>query len=650
MFPRFRLFPLNTKLRWLPSQLSFLLILALVWGFTGCQNTPQQPTTPAPTSTLPSSTRTPPPTATAPPPSPTPAPTSSSGLPPLSFHEALPWNPPLPILHGVTDDAPTLQHVLQTLLAYEQEIWIAAWPPNFPADLPLPTQGWVALATYNHYGTQASWSLLLEAPSDPDSWQQAFEATLKQVQWQKAPRQALPSAGDSWCSPQRKWMVTFFADSLQEEHAIIRLTYQNNAAESYACQQNTSAVMKPPSNIPTLTPPPGTTPLNGEESGGDTENWLTHFRLRSPDGIQPLLTAFTRQLTQQGWQILSSASGNLQQGETAFIRVRQEGAEWPEANLLLFGENPLYDVWLWNGKVPKKPSPMPPPDHLPVLHGNTDNPVALRRALALSQWSPWNSATQPTQIWVRSAPSPWPLQILPQPPQAQWESVIHQTYTDENENWTFRFYISGSEEETQTMLEDLLAQTEWQRLSPNRIPDIELQWGFQPAPPEDNLLAHTFCHNGDASLIAEYEPAGENRVAVTWRLNAGPGLCHQMRTTQRDTYPLSVAPTLTLTLATDDTISLGGLSPRDNDFARGYVTYALWWSEHTLEEQRSRFAEQCVTQGWQILGEGSVGNALTWLQSTQTDSNNITWRASLIILEFSDQYDYGVLVIEPAQP
>jgi len=644
-----------------PKQLFLVafLLIGMVLSFLGCQSAPPTAaTTPEATVVQTTSTATPQPAPSAAPTSetqPTPAEMNVPPLPPLPTDAALSWGAPLPVLHGAVDDAQALQQTLQTMLSSERALWVAAWPENFPKDLPLPPQGWLVLVTYGRYDVTEEWSLDLDVPADKASWQQAFEEVLQQAGWQKAPNPAfgafLPSErGEAWCDPQKAWNLTYFAGVQDETHTLAHLIYQHGASQDIGCSSESADMFSgQPKDFPALQAPPGTVPLSGEESGGGPQNWVAHQRFRSPAGLQPLVEAFTEQLVQQGWQLQAVAAGSLWEGEVAFARGHREGDTWPETALLLLGKAPLFDVWLWGSvTLPRPPAPLPP-GHLPELHGAIDNPVALRRALALSQWNPLAGVSS-VQIWVGEAPDPWPASDLPQPPQAQWESATREVYPDEGEYWTLRFRVPGATDDVQEALEDLLIQAGWQPLALEAFPGFSAgELGFQPMFPEDNLLAHTFCRDHTVGLSMITGPAGEHSVAVTWHYSTGPGPCRQMRASPPDVYPADAVPALILSLASGDTISGGGLSPLGFDFTEGYIADAFWWSDRTPDDQRASFIDQLTAQGWDVRGRGALLDDLVWIQGVQTDTDGVTWLASVVVSRVGEDYFWGVLTVAPAE-
>ena len=645
-----------SRLRWAVFAVFFLLSM----GVGGCQNAPQTAAVTLETTDAPSPTSLPvvspsPASARQPTAQPQPAAVFATPLPPLPTDAALSWEAPLPVLHGAVDNAAALRQTLQAMLSYERALWVAAWPEDFPTDLPLPPQGWLVLAAYGRYDVEEEWSLYLDVPADKASWLQAFEVVLQQAQWEKAPNleptMFLPAdKADAWCDPKGEWMLTMFAAAQGEKHTLAHLIYQHAPAPNLGCGPESMGMFAgPPKGFPTLKAPPGTVALSGEESGGDPQNWVARRRFRSPDGLQPLLESFTEQLAQQGWQIQAMAAGTLWEGKAAYARGHREGDVRPDVGLLILGETPLFDVWLWSGDVPPMPPAPPGPGDLPELHGNTDNPVALRRALALSQWQALNPGVTSVQIWIGEAPDPWPVPVLPQPQRAQWASTMRKVYPDTGEEWTFRFRVPGTVEDVQEALKDLLAQAGWEALSSDAFslpPDAQM--GFLPAVAQDNLLANTFCHDGPATLMVEYASADAHSTLVTWHYVSDPGPCRQMRMMGPGGMPMIAAPVLTLTLAPDDVISNGGLSPWGYDFSKGYLAHAFWWSYHALDDQQAAFADQFAAQGWVVRGQGMLGEDLVWIQGTKDDEGGKTWRASVTVLRVGEGYFWGVLTVTSA--
>ncbi len=625
-----------------------IIILGALLVLAACQGPPRA--APSPTSPPASLTARPPSPWPSPSPSPTPSPTpiptpapSPTPALPLFAPTAAPIGKALPTLHGALNDVAALQTALfQTQIA-TNDLWVAAWPSGFPADLPLPPQGQLALAAHSLYENQEDWHLDLSASQPPKAWLQAFTAALQRAGWKQA---ALPwgepsplppgSQYAAWCGPQQRWQVEIFAVPTGESHTLAFLTYTHAAPEDLNCQPTAMSPLPPP-GLPTLN-----FPLSGSinTSGGGSRGWITHQQIRAPEGLQPALENLTQQLVQQGWKIQSVLAGQMSEGKIAVVRATKADAPWPQAMLLLMGKAPTFDLWLWAGKIRPQP-PAFPAMPVPALHGRTDDPLALQWALALSAWRPY---TTPPQIWVGQPPTPWPLENVPQPSQAQWGTATRETYAPDDIEWDLRFLVPQTAKQAQSAFQELLHRAGWKRLPQSAILPPEARVGFAPPQKTPPWPSDTFCYGLQASLTATYQSSEANGTAVTWRFIPRAGLCAR----HGINMPEIAAPQVLLRLAPGSPLSDSGLEPRGHSFANGYTANAFWWSDRTPAAQIAFFGDQFAKQGWQINGQGRLNDQAAWLQATLTDTQGAAWRADVAVVVLGQQEAYGVLTVSRA--
>ncbi len=638
----------------LPKRFPFLLfvlsgVLAVVMA--ACQAAPQA--SPSPTgspmatatvrpSPVPSATPTVPPT-----PAPHPSPTVPRPFPPLPKDATLPWDsPPLPALHGALDNPAALRQALQESLRYDLEAWVAAWPEALPTEVPWPQEGWLVLATREYMPYGDGWSLYLDIPQAADAWKEAYQALLQQQGWKQAPSEGgglgVQRVEIRWCSPSEDKEVSFVVATVEPGHAVARVSYQpREKGEGLPCEPS-PLIVQPPKDAPALQVPEGTRAVEGEGSSGGPGEWVFKRRFSSPQGIAALVGGFSRQLSAQGWQILTQAQAKMNEGEAAVIRASKKDASLPNAMLLVVGKAPLFDVWLWNGVVGMQPS-APPRLASPDLHGRTDDVLALRRALALSHWDPYFA--KPREVWVATAPSSWP-QGVPRPPEATWRQVQKTVYPDDSRSWKIIFSVPQSPAQAKSALGNLLAAAGW-KATP--FPQMEAdEAGF--VPPSPPVHFDLFCGAGSASLMANYTKTPSGHTRVQWEFSTTSHACLSGGR-WHDRAQAHSAPIVQLVLGSKVQESGGGLSLIGNEgFSRGYVAYSSWWAGLSPAAQGKAFAGQLQAKKWQMTGQGALGEVGYWLQAIYTAPDGRRWHADVVITIIDKQYTYGVLRVLPATP
>ncbi len=631
-------------------------LLLLVLGMTACQASPPSSPASSPSAVMPSPTLPlhPSPTTVPTKPSPQPSPTATtqpSPLPLLPPQADLPWNTPLPILSGAVDDPHALSLALQnTLGPLTKRAWIAAWPPEFPADFPLPSQGWLVLATQSNYPDTTQWTLYLDIPTDIAAWEADTANQFRSAHWEIQDNPGFTfQNGDymAWCNADATQSVEIFSAELSSEHTIAQLFY-NTASQSPAPGCISAPPFQfPPDAIPTFQNPPDVWALGGEQGGGDQFNWTITQSFHSAKGIQPLSTSFTQQLSDQGWEVQTTLTGNLDDSEASLVLAHNANSAWPHAAMLIVGHKPRYHLWLWIGVIPSQKKVYPDLENRPTLHGQTEDAMALRRALALAVWSAQPLA-KPPHVWVAEAPDPWPIDILPHPPQAQWEDAKMITYPDGQTSWTLVFILPGTKDDVSQRMQALLTQAGWRPLQ-TVIPDITTgEAGFQPALFGDSFLNNTFCdQKGESDLGASYQTEGKN-TRVFWSVTRQPGLC-QRRAGPPNPIKEAGAPVVSLSLPPKSMPNLGGESPLEDDFTNGYTTQTLWWSDLSLKEQLASFAQQLEAKGWQTQTT-TWDDQLGWIHGTMTDQHGITWQVDVLITPLAPHYFWGTLMVSKASP
>ncbi len=626
----------------LPLIVSAALLLAACQP--AAQETPSSPPPPTATATPhPSPTPRPSPTATAPSPTPRPAsPTPTPPLAPLPQNTSFVWGKAFPAPQGNPDDLQALQDALRISMKYESDVWVASWPARFPTELPLPQQGWLVFAAYSPYGAdQGSWRLGFEIPAAAQAWQEAFASALEKAGWRRAPQHGPAEwepSGGTWCNAALTWALDISAVAMDDAHAVGIVAYQSTMPEASECAASPLPTAPlPPKGFPVLKGPHGEA-LFDQGGGASPGEWENAAIAHSPQGIAPLMQGFVQQLTDQGWHVQSTAAGGIGDAEAGFVRASKEDHQWPRLAVLVLGRAPDFHVWLWGGKIPKAPVVFEE-GHLPVLHGRLDDVATLRRALALAQQPIYPNV--PAQNWVAAPPSPWPLNTLPRPRQAQWKLALHARYPHGDDHWMLTFVLPKSPTQARADLRALLRPRGWMLLEMPQNGDASL--GFLSPPPPPEQQADMFCYGNDVYLTANYVTyKTQNDTLGTWEFSSQADICRYNHGTAPDMVPPFSGPHVLLQIPQGDSLSSGGIIPSQLGFANGYSVTSTWWASKPLADEIADFAAQMQQQGWQIAGRDTLGEDAAWLHATRK-MGLFHWRADVLVGLIGDRYVYGVL-------
>ena len=630
---------------WHKGRISLVVVLAaLLLAACGASSRATLTTPPTASSAAPTDTATPLPSPTPPPHLPTPtalSPTPTPPLPLLPQNISFVWGKSFPELQGNLNDSQALRDALRISLKYDSDVWVAAWPKRFPTDLPLPRQGWLLFAAYSPYGARyGSWHLGFEIPTAAKNWQEDFATVLEKSGWHRAPKRGqaefLPSGG-IWCNADLTWSLDVNATSLDDSHAVGVLSYRGTEPTESECNTPTPPAGPQPEGFPILKSPDGTTDIYG--GGGGTGEWMVHARLRSIDGISPLMQAFAQQLNAQGWQVQSNDAGSFGDEQAGFLRAYKEDKKWPQVAVVVLGKVPYFQVWVWGGKVPKPPVAFDEKS-LPALHGKLDDVAVLRRALALAQWFAYPT---PAQTWVASPPSPWPLKTLPKPKQAQWKLAVHAIFPDGDDHWKLTFVLPESPAQAKADLRNLLHPLGWTLLKqPSVGGDTSL--GFVPPPPPPEQMGDMFCYGDDVYLTANYAEFQAKETLVTWEFSSQADICRYNHGFAPDIVPPFGGPHLILQVPQGDTVSLSQVVPAQLGFANGYSVTSTWWAEKSPEDEIADFAVQMRKQGWQVVEQNGLGENAAWLYATLADKTTSSqWSADVFVGSVGGRYVYGVM-------
>ncbi len=627
------------------ERISLAVILAALL-LAACGASPRATLTAPPlTSTaIVADTATPFPSPTPLPPSPspsptTPSPTSTPPLPLLPRDASFLWGKSLPELKGNPNDLQALQDALRISLKYDSDVWVAAWPERFPTNLPLPRQGWLLFASYSPYGAeQGSWRLGFEIPAAAKAWQGDFLSVLQKAGWRRAPQHGPAEwgpSGGSWCSADLTWTIDVNATAVDDSHAVGIVSYQSTEPEESDCAAPEVPLYGPvPDGFPTLKTPDGKAEIYSGGGGGGGE-WSIDGPIHSADGISPLMQSFAQQLTAQGWKLQSIATGGLGDEQAGILRAHKEDKKWPQVTVLVLGKTPDFHVWVWAGKIHKEPVDFE--EVLPVLHGRLDDAAALRRALAVVQWFAYPI---PSQNWVASPPSPWPLKTLPKPKQARWKLATHAVYPNGDDHWMLTFVLPESPEQAKADLRNQLHPIGWTLLKTPEGGDTSL--GFVPPPPPPEQIGDMFCYDDDVYLTANYAEFQGNSTLVTWEFSSHADICRYGHGTAPDVAPPFSGPHVLLHVPQGDWLSSGSLIPSQLGFASGYIVTSAWWARKPLKDEIADFAAQLQEQGWQVTGQNVLGRDAAWLHATLKNAL-FHWSADVFIGVIGGNYVYGVI-------
>ena len=631
---------------WGRKRILLFLVLGIALLLAACQPSPEAKSTvqtPTPPIAVATGTTAPLPSPTPLPPSPTPtalSPTSTPPLPLLPQNASFVWGNSFPELKGNSDDIRALRDALRISLKYDSDVWIAAWPEKFPSDLPLPRQGWLLFAAYSPYGARyGSWQLGFEIPAAAKNWQKDFASVLEKAGWHRAPKRGpaefLPSGG-IWCSSDLTWALDVNVTAVDDSHAVGVLSYQGTEPAESECNAPTVPAGPQPKGFPTLKSPDGTTDIYG--GGGGTGEWMVHGRLRSSEGITPLVQAFAQQLNAQGWQVQSTAAGGIADEQAAFLRAHKEDKNWPQVAVVVLGKAPYFQVWVWGGEIPKSPTVFDE-GRLPALHGRLDDAAVLRRTLAVAQWFAY---PMPAQTWVASPPSPWPLKTLPKPKPPRWKLAVHAVFPDGDDHWKLTFVVPESPAKAKSDTRDLLRPFGWTLLKTPEGGDTSL--GFVPPPPPPEQIGDMFCYGDDVYLTANYAEFQGKGTLVTWEFSSQADICRYGHGFAPDIVPPFGGPHLILQVPQGDAISFSQVEPDQLGFANGYSVTSTWWAKKSPEDEIADFAAQMQKQGWQVVEQNALGRDAAWLHATLADKPTSShWSADVLVGLVGGSYVYGVM-------
>ncbi len=634
----------------------FVLWLVLLTACQGAKTTPAPtaaPTTSPPTATAPAPTPTPPPpTATAlPQPTPTPTPILQGPLPVLPPDAAMPSAGTFPILHAANDDPTALQAALQALNSSGviSDLWVAAWPPDFPArEVPLPASGQLVAATLDAQSEADVWTLYLVASSEAQPWANALSAAFQQAGWQTMPAPPEMFGGyaieQAWCHD--AWGAGDAVMPLGQGRILVSLSYVHNLTPHQPPDLCAPAfIQQEPNFAPHLQAPPGLQPPTSMSSGGDGTTWQTTADFRSPNGLQPLVEGFQRQLRAQGWQLNAITSGTLGLGaEGALLQGSRTDTDGRPLHLvvMVWGKAPDYHLWLMAGVQPTVRAVRPPQSVR--LHGQLNDPRLLQRALAVLAFSP--GMAQPPEIWIGAPPTPWPFEALPQPEGARWVAAEKSVFAGEpnTAHWSLffaRFGYSPSTLAEQTA--SLLRKAGWRVMPPAR----EVEPGFFPDVSDATLHTTLFCTDGAfLSQTTQRGQPNEQRVRVTWNLTLSPRGCSRNHPPP-PTFP-GQPPMVQLYLLPGAVPTTGGTSI--DRVQGGYLTHLIWFSDRPLDEQMADFRRQMQQQGWEPKAASSLGDDTAWALLTHNDRGR-PWDAQVIVIHSAGREFIGLLrVARPTAP
>ena len=567
-----------------------------------------------------------PPTPTPQPAHPTAQPTALAPLPTLSPNAQLPWGAPLPTFHGATEDAEALwagREAIAPLLSHG-EVWLAQWPPSLPADLPLPSQGWLDMAVHFPNLDGENWALLMEADVPAQEWLSAYEEALTAAGWE---RDTVPWSGgiqagtvmEPWCFPEAHTMLSVRVAPLGDKHTVIALNFMHPEDPSHpVCfkQQAEVGGGSPPrsaSMLPTLQLPQDVRAPGFGSEGGDSSSWAQERTLETSRTLPSLMDAFLPQLKDQGWQPDTPHFAAVNGRERAYLRANRtddEGHTWM-LHLYLEGETPHYRLWLQVMRPPEGPFSIRETPSTEAWHGQHEASLLLR-ALALAHWTTGGDMT-PSEIWIAQAPTPWPFQTLPQPQGATWVVAVHGPHYGASNRWEMVFRLPQAPSQAEETLAQTLTAAGWQDTGSD---DTPLSRGFLDAQSaEDNPHAtHLFCsRDGAWGLQEALFPTDDGGTRVSWSI-LPPEVCAPGGPLAGD--PWAEAPALELTLPQGARMlsGAGGGGATSADWQET----ALWISPVSMDEQARAFAEQMQAQGWDDVASGALDDALVWVSGQQT--------------------------------
>ncbi len=622
-----------------------LVALGFLLGCTA-PTTTARPTPSAPPPTIASSpsvlrpTTTPLPTATAAPAHPTVPP--KSRLEPLPTDVPLPQSGALPELHAVADPT-VLQKVLRVFHRGAEAVWVAQFPEDFPADLPLPSQGWLGAAVHLFQGDLTEvWTLFIEAAVPPAEWLQAWEARLQTAGWTLSGGGPMAGGGfrpvdvqtKAWCPPpSQDWAVDVLLFTSTEDYTVARLSFvRGPGAHMGLCGDE--RMLMPDVLLPVLTPPPGVRMDSAAHTWGGSTSAATQTGLESPDGLEPVVTAFRAQLAQQGWDIQGTSSGPLFDGEGVHLwGVRKDPVRGLlRLDVLIWGNRPRYQAYMRVGALPRvKRPPIPTADEWPRLLGQTENAAALKRALILSlgERSVFSGRMA---LWVGRMPEPWPLPHLPQPQErlllAQFEAELPGTHSGN----MWRFVLEPQDPaRALEMWHNALPQYGWQPM-PRERRDQEWMPGlvFEGRIPVSESLV--FCAQGEAGPLSLVLWAEGDLLFLEHLERVGP-----CAVTSPPPMMGGMAgwPPLRLTFPDPQAwpYAGGGGSADVDAVVQTTLVYTTMPTDTILEGLLGQLRDQ----GWQVTGQGNLEDNLYW-GVAESEGEGGSWRVRLLLFPVQESW------------
>ena len=648
-----------------------MLLLLLAWGalLTACNRAVTAPTTQpaaevptraapasaasAPTtSPLASPTRTPAPTATARPVTPTarPAP-AEEGL--------------LPVLYGRLDDPEALTRALEVGDFYAPgEMWIASLPPHWPEVLPLPTVGEPLLTERLTYGPDEAWSVLWHAPdADIEAWWQAYHDALAAAGWTAGPDFPPPGGGfappgmtgywDWLCSPDGTWTLNLEALAA-DGTTWARLGFHQNPAEGGGPCGDEAHASQPDGLLPSLTLPAGARLLS--QSGGGSamlgsENQVT---FETSLDLAEVVASFTAQLQDQGWEPATAHEGTLWGMPAAYVQARRTTERSTYGlHLLVWGTSPRLTAWMGvydADRLAAQPEPRPQDAGGTVtLHRGQADVATLRQALRLWHWQTFTTA--PPQVWVGVAPTPWPLDALPQPADATWIKAVTASYpgngetVEPSQHWSLFFEMPQEPDAARAALQALLEDHGWTRLEGLPDPGPRLNLDVSPLPPREEI----WCAADSAWSVMQSVQPVDGGSRVTWTVdNEGPCLWQEGKGIPAGPDIAAAMPALRLT-PPDERPARGGGATWDYG-ADGRVraaASALWWTEAEPNALGLDLAAQLDAQGWEVTAQGVWSAGLVWVEARHpATEEGGPWQARVLALPMPDGWVWMRVVVE----